>query len=593
MPRRYSAIATSTLCLAAGVALGADIRFGVSPRETYVGMTVQVQVVIDDAKDHMAPVFPEIDGAEVRSAGTSRNMTQMGRQVSVSQTYTYHVIPRRAGTLTIPSISVGADGETFTTTPTTIRVLKSEKGDLLYVQLLGDRNVYVGESIETTLEIWLKPFEKDRIRMDEHEMWRTVDQNNSSWGPFSENLQGRSPQVSYRTEVRPDANGKRQRYFVYSLNRTVWPERPSKTFDAGGVTVVVNYPLAARRSRFMLLGGRHEVTNRRVISTVIEDSPITVKPLPLAGRPARFRGAVGQYAIHASAAPAEVSVGDPITLTLAVRGKGRLETLRAPVLSLQESLIADFRVPDEELAGVMEGGARVFTQSIRAKHDSVTEVPPIEFSFFDPQSEAYTTVRSSSVPIEVKESAKLAVSQVTEGSAGGGATTKLTRIDSGLLANYDDIEALVSQQTLPVGWGTWSVVAGGPLFFVATLLLQRRRERLVGDTGFARRRAAHRTALATIHRAGTNSNEPLAAGIATALTGYVADKCNVPVAGVTRSDAVLQLRTRNVPDVLVSQVDELLAECESAQYGAASHADANDLAKRAQRCVNELERGKL
>jgi len=58
MPRRYAAIATLALCLAARVTLGAELRFGVSPRETYVGMPVQVQLIIDDAKEHETPVFP-------------------------------------------------------------------------------------------------------------------------------------------------------------------------------------------------------------------------------------------------------------------------------------------------------------------------------------------------------------------------------------------------------------------------------------------------------------------------------------------------------------------------------------------------------
>ncbi len=592
MPQRWSIIAAACAAwTATGVSQGADVRFGISPRETYVGAPIQVQITIDDAEAYDPPEFPEILNAEVRSAGTSRNVRQVGRRVSTSVTYTYHVIPRRAGVLTIPPISVGADGETFTTVATKIRVLKSDKGDLLYVQLLGDDAAYVGEPVDVTLELWLKPFEQNGVRLDERDMWQTIDQKNSAWGPFIANLQGRSPDVSYRTEHRPDATGRSAKYFVYTLNRTVWPERPGE-FDGGGVTIVVNYPLSARRSRFMLLG-RHEITNARVISAAIEDSALTVKPLPMDDRPDGFRGAVGRYAFAVTAAPAEMSVGDPITLRLAIRGTGRLEPLQAPLLARQESLTEHFRVPDEELAGIVERGTKVFTQSIRAKHDSVTEIPPIEFSYFDPDSERYVTVQSDPIPITVKESTRLSVSRVVEGAAGPAAGTRLALADTGLLANYDDIDQLLSQQTLSIGWGSCGVVAGGPLLCAATFLVRRRRERVAGDTGFVRRRSAHRTAVGHIRRAGADGGGPVTADIATAVTGYVADRCNLPPAGLTRADAVKELLALNVPKELVGRVDELLTECESAQYGAAAQTGANDLVKRAHECVNELERRKF
>ena len=50
---------------------------------------------------------------------------------------------------------------------------------------------------------------------------------------------------------------------------------------------------------------------------------ITVKPLPVEGRPANFNGAVGQFAMTAKASPLEVTVGDPVTLNIQLSGEGR------------------------------------------------------------------------------------------------------------------------------------------------------------------------------------------------------------------------------------------------------------------------------
>jgi len=46
-----------------------------------------------------------------------------------------------------------------------------------------------------------------------------------------------------------------------------------------------------------------------------------VIPLPKAGKPDNFSGAVGSFSLSAEAAPKECMVGDPITLMMVIRGK--------------------------------------------------------------------------------------------------------------------------------------------------------------------------------------------------------------------------------------------------------------------------------
>lgn len=428
MLRQPVAILTLGLSWAAGAAFGAEVLFTISSRETYVGAPLRVQVVIKHAQEHAPPDFPEIEGAEVRRLQPDdpeyAKITRPGREERLTTTYAYAVTPRRAGTLTIPPIRVVADGESFSTAPMQIVAKKSEAGNLLYLRLVGEReSVYVGVPIDVTLEIWLKPYGTNTVRMDAEDMWlHAIDERVSMWGPFIENLQGRTRNVTCPTETTVDAKGTGERYFVYSLNRTVWPQRAG-VFDADGVSVVVNYPLRVRHNRFTRFGQPYEIAESRPISATVEDSRIVVKPPPREGQPDGFRGAVGKYAMTVSATPTEVSVGDPITLTLTIRGTGRMDTLQAPRLARQESLTADFRVPDEELAGVVDGMVKRFSPTIRAKHDSVTQIPPVEFGYFDPQEERYVTLKSTPIPLNVKESGGVAVSHVGGGHRAGGDTS--------------------------------------------------------------------------------------------------------------------------------------------------------------------------
>ena len=140
---------TLTWSMLRGASAG-DVSISISAYETYVGRPVTIQVTVDNAKDHDPPEFPTPDGAEVVDRGRSEqsfvSITPRGRVDRTSYTYTYDVIPRRAGSLTIPPIVVRADGATTQTSPIRVTVRKSETGDLLFVELKSDReSVYVGE----------------------------------------------------------------------------------------------------------------------------------------------------------------------------------------------------------------------------------------------------------------------------------------------------------------------------------------------------------------------------------------------------------------------------------------------------------------
>jgi len=578
-----------------GPARAADVEFSITARETYVGLPVQIQVAVKNAQDHKPPEPPEIDGADVRignpSQSTFTSIVNGRVERTISTTYTIAVIPRRAGILHIPAIRVEADGEIRESSPTTIRVRESSNDGLLYVEIVSERDsVYVGEPIDVTLEIWLKPFDDGRVTLDQQEMWRCVDGRNSAFGPFAEVID--SGQVRVRSDARRDDRGALQSYYVYLLNHKLWPERPG-VFDASGVNIVANYPLELRRNRFSIFAPENQVISSRPVTAGVGEVAISVNSPPTQGRPPNYRGAVGQYTMDVSAAPAEVAVGDPITLNIAIRGTGRLDLLQPPPLTDQSALTTDFRVPDEPLAGELAGTVKKFSQSIRAKSESVTRIPPIAFAYFDPETETYRTIESDPIPITVRESDRMAVQHITESGPRTAARTDLTLLDQGMWANYEDLPELLVQQTVRPDRRVWTFATAAPLLYLAVFFIARHQQRLRGDTAFARRRTARRTAIGRIDRAARSHDLDPAAGVTAALTGYVADRCNLPAGAVTRTDAVTQLQRRAVTDDLVREIDDVLAQCESARYAGGAEGSSNDIVSRAKRCIDQLERVQL
>lgn len=130
---------------------------------------------------------------------------------------------------------------------------------------------------------------------------------------------------------------------------------------------------------------------------------LTVAPFPLKDRPELFDGAVGEYSIVAQlSSSSQVSVGDKMELEVTIFGSGQLRTVHLPRLSSLPGFQGAFRMSDLPPTGEVEGGAKRFVVELRPLSPEVREIPSISFSFFNPRSKTYSTVRSEAIPIVVQ-----------------------------------------------------------------------------------------------------------------------------------------------------------------------------------------------
>ena len=435
-----------TMLIASGMAQSAiaqsvDVRM--SAREAYVGMPIVLQIAIINAGDYEEPVLPAIDGCDIRAAGSPSQSSQITiingrRSESRSVTMQYLITPRREGSFEIPALTINVDGRDQKTEPLRFVATKSETGDLLFVEIEGDRDkVFVGQPLDLTLKIWVKPFvDRERnIKLSEANMWQMISQQ-TAWGSFSKRLQemaDNNQRPGGREVLRDDANGNEREYYLYEIEGTVYPKRPGR-IDADDVQIVVDYPTALGKSRDPFEGffkdspfggspfgassrlsqlmdddffGSSPFGNRLAVSAtrpVVGEAAVgstEVAPVPEEGRPADYRGAVGRYKIVTQATPTAVSAGDPITLNIGVLGTGPMELVQAPPLTELPSLTADFKVEDQSLAGFVKDETKVFPTTIRPRREGITQIPAVPFSFFDPDTETFETVMSEPIAITV------------------------------------------------------------------------------------------------------------------------------------------------------------------------------------------------
>lgn len=134
---------------------------------------------------------------------------------------------------------------------------------------------------------------------------------------------------------------------------------------------------------------------------------LTVKDFPDSGKPPSFNGAVGQFSLVAAMESAnQIRLGDKVELRLEITGEGQLENVLPPDLCCQPGFSGNFRTSDLPPAGVISGNTKTFHIEIYPLSSSITTVPPIEFSFFNPTTETYESSVSPGIPIKILPSPK-------------------------------------------------------------------------------------------------------------------------------------------------------------------------------------------
>jgi len=201
---------------------------------------------------------------------------------------------------------------------------------------------------------------------------------------------------------------------------TLVPDTPGK-YDAIPITCRTKKVTQWGRSFF------GERTARSDVPALAAGEPLSfeVKPIPVEGQPASYSGAVGSgFSIDVSTDRSVVRVGDPISLTLSVRGDGNLESVSMPALAQNPELAADlFQLPSEQVAGLFDGTTKQFKVNVRVKDQRVTQIPPIEFSWFDPSQEQFQTTRSKPIALQVKEAQVVSAADVVSAAPTAASTT--------------------------------------------------------------------------------------------------------------------------------------------------------------------------
>jgi hypothetical protein len=508
------------------------------------------------------PTIPSLSAFTVYSAGTSQNMSFVNGTFSSSLVYQYVLVSQTTGKFTIPPITLQYEGKTYQTQAIPVEVVAAGAASRTTHEARGanapesnntNRGIFITASIDKPTA-YVNEQLTYTFRFYTH--LRLTANPQLSPPDFSGFWTDDTPPRNYSTTV----NG--QQYTVTEVKTLLFPTKPGR-FTLRAATLQCNVEDTTQSDDFFqsfFSGGKTQV---------VHTSPLTVNvlPLPDAGKPRDFGGAVGKFKVTATLDRTSARTGDPVTFIITVTGTGNIKTLPAPALPdmpefRKYETISSF---DSNKDGEELKGSKTFKTVIIPQVSGRKTVPQIAFSYFDPAQRQYVTQMTPALSLDVAAGPQTAAAPQREAAATG--VQVVTR----------DINYVKNPATWKVYHGPlyrqwWFIVLNGlpVLLFIATFGYRAHREKLHSDVAYARRRRASAAARRYLKNArdllenGTPADFYTA--IARALLEYIAHKTNVSADGLTFAAMTGILTARNVPLTTVADVKTVLDECDMVRF---------------------------
>lgn len=544
---------------------------------TSISTDEQVTLTVTVSGDFLNVPRPDLSDLTEFVVVSSRTSTQIsivnGRMTSQG-VFTYRLQPLRAGALVIPPIKVSIDNQTYQTGPIKIDVVAgispnapsqtpvptveapaALQNQPLFVEAEVDNSTpYLGQQI-----IYIF-----RFYQAADAPIHTLGRPDYKPPPFT-NFWSRT----VVSQPRYTALIAGREYLVTEIRTALFPANPgSLTIDP---------------ARLVIPGGLFNP------DVVLETQPVAleVQPLP-PGAPADFTGAVGQFEIRTELGTTEGRVNEPVTLVLTIEGAGNIEVLTEPALPE----LPNWRIFDSQSSTNIEAqgdvvyGTRRFERLIVPGQAGDYTFPPVSFSYYDPQAGEYRTISSDPIPITIQPNgAESAAVTIT-----GPNKQSIELIASDIRHIKPVPPSLVSEETNLVGnpiyWSFWVfpvLVVGG------VWVWQSRRHRLLEDVGYARSQRARRVAHRILADAGRSGIDGYAAAHR-ALLGYLSDKLNRPIAGLTTDNLIDLLKQNRLDPALLRRLEAMLDQMETGRFAPVGPVATQSLISETRQLINDLEK---
>jgi hypothetical protein len=533
-----------------------------------LGESATLSLKFEGGEPKQIPSLPAIANLQVGSEGSSRNISFVNSQVSSTVSQTFVLTPTQPGDFTIPSLRAEVNGQVLTSPPLKLKVVKgaasaggTSADQLAFFKLfVPKKEVYAGEVFSVEFQVYIR----DGVANAEN-----ILQNFDAYSGCPLKAEGVSILKTAHAQRRRARMGN-VTYSVATLVTSLSSVKPGAArIGSMDVNLTLQLPTGnRRRDMFDPFGMFQQYEERRVFLTA-EPETITALPLPREKVPANFIGAVGSYTMTVSAGPTNVATGDPITVKIQISGRGALDSLALP----EQTAWRDFKtyppttkVDTTDALGLQ--GTKTFEQVVVPQTTDIKALPPVSFSFFDPDQKSYRTLTQPGVPLVVRPG----------GSTPAPTVVTATRSTADNPPPAQDIVHIkprfgtVAQIGLPLLQRSWflGLQAIPLLVWLSALAWRRRAENLANNPRLRRQRQVAnliRRGLADLRQfAAENKSDDFFATLVRLLQEQLGERLDLPASAITEAVIEEHLRPRQVPESTLAPLHELFQTCNLARY---------------------------
>jgi hypothetical protein len=572
--------------------VSAQVKFEAQTERSTYGLNERIQLVfsINNEGDNFEP--PKITGFKSEgpfiNRGNQTSITIVNGKVSqkreISTQVIYYLTPVKKGTFTIGAASIQYNETTYKSAPIKITITdpiqmptypgqqnNANFGEGIHlVAELSTKNPYVNEPVTVIYKLYFEPRS-------------TVGNFRNFKAPKYEDFWSQYIDMKQLTAERGKFNGKD--YSMVVLRKVIlYPlESGSKVIEPFKIDIDAEVP-TGRRDWF----GEYEM---KVIQKALSTGrqTITVKPLPVNGKPEGYTGAVGKFDFKVIPSKSTLKAGESLELEVSVSGKGNLKLFTLPKPIVPSALELYEPAHNENVQTPVSGMAGKIsdTYTIIPQFKGKYTIKPLVFSYYDLASKSYKTITSKEITIDVAEGDGTVVLNKEN------VNKQVIQKKEVFQFNKLKTEFVSASREDFLGSGLFYSLLFAPLLLIPIVMIARKqKEAKDADVVGNRMRNNNRLVKRYLSEAKKQMGDkvPFYMAMEKALHNFLKAKLHIETVEMSKDNIIELLQQRNASEQSISQFMELMNDCEFARYAPATDTAMNNDFDRAISIISELEK---
>ncbi len=568
------------------------VEFTASAKSTaVVGETFTLTYVLTgQGTNFRGPNMPAFDMLSGPNTSTTSSIRSINGRTSMSITYTfsYLIQAKQEGTFEIPPATVTVDKKQYTSNTVTIKVVKNSNS--AQGQAAGNRQQATGGQqgvVTGTNDVYVKAFASNSSPLQGEGIVVTykiftkvpiaqinISKLSSFSGFWSQNLVKENDKLQQTRQV---IDG--EQYVVADIRKiALFPLKSGKLvidpLELECIAQVKRQTRTRTGDPFFddFFNDSFMNSSYATIEKTLKSNPVivSVRPLPEAGKPADFSGAVGNFAFRCEIDKTRLKTNEAVNLKCVVSGEGNIQLIdKMKVIFPPDFETYDPKVTsDIRTAGGGISGSQTFEYLLIPRKPGKFTIKPITFSYFDLKKGHYVSLSSPEFTLDIEKGTGEASSAVTYSGAN---KEDIKYIGSDIRHIKDKPFDLSGKGAMFFGSLAFWILLIIPLaLFLAIVVLWRKLAARRSDTVLMKNLRATKIARKRLRKSEeyqkSGKQDEFYVEISQALWGYLSDKFSIPLAGLSIDSVHDALVRKNVNEEIIAQFTETLNNTEFARF---------------------------